>query len=772
MSDNENTSRDSGPAREWLVVAGVAAATALCFLPALRNGFVFDDRVNIVSNTDFRGLSLSHLRWMFTTFFPGHYQPLTWVSLGLDYLVWGMNPVGYHLTNLVLHALNAVLVYFLLRALLSTRPGLAQHAGRAGFAVCCAAGALFFAVHPLRVESVAWATERRDVLSGLFFFLTLLAYLRMAGGGASARRKWYALSLVFFTLSLLSKAWAITLPAVLLALDVYPLRRTGGGEGAPASWRALLIEKVPFALLSLVFAVLALLAQKEFGMPMVKDHGVLDRLMQAAFGLCFYPLKTVAPVRLSALYLLKPWFDPWTAKHIACAVVVVAVTVWLMMMRRRWPWALCAWVCYGVVVSPVLGLAQSGEQIAADRYSYFACLPFAVLASAGLAQLWLAERGGKSRRALLVSSSAAVVLILAALTLRQIGVWHDEYTLWNHAVECDPENYVALYSRGCAFDKDRGEYEAALADYDAALALNADYAAPYVNRGAIREKRDDLAGALADYNRALELDPAFTKAYNNRGTVRRSLGDLKGALADYDAALRLDPKYAKAYNNRGSARRGLRDLKGALADYDAALRLNPDYAKAYVNRGIAREDRRDFAGAMSDYDAALRLDPKSAAAYCNRGRARKKQGDLAGALADYTTAIELDPGYADAYYNRAIARQAGGDAAGALSDYDAVIRLDPKHKNAYSNRGSLRSAGGDAAGALADYDTAIRLDPKFAAAYCNRGCLKRDRGDLAGAVRDFRTALALAPAKWSYRGHVKKLLAQALAKAGAGARKP
>ena len=328
----------------WMIPAGVALVAVACFLPTLRNDFVlWDDDLNFTDNPSYRGLSWRQLRWMFTTVHGGHYQPLSWVTLGLDYTLWGMNPAGYHLTSVLLHAANAVLFYHVVQALL-------RRAAVSGPALvlegAAAVGALFFAIHPLRVESVAWASERRDVLAALFYLATVLAYLRMAEEEPSGRaRRWYLVSLACFVLSLLSKAWGITLPVVLLALDVFPLRR------APR-----LLEKAPYAALALGAAALAFVAQQhQPAMRTLAQHGPLQRTAQAAYGLCFYLWKTVAPWHLSPAYLLEGRLDPTAPRYVLSLVAVAGITALLVFTRRRWPSGLVAWVCYAAIVSPVLG---------------------------------------------------------------------------------------------------------------------------------------------------------------------------------------------------------------------------------------------------------------------------------------------------------------------------------------------------------------------------------------------------------------------------------
>jgi tetratricopeptide (TPR) repeat protein len=576
----------------------LVSAVLACFLPALQGAFlVWDDDLNFTDNPSYRGLGPSQLWWMFTSFHEGHYQPLSWVTLGVDYLLWGMNPTGYHLTNVLLHAANAVACWALVTALL--RRALPQPVP-AALAPAALVGALGFAIHPLRVESVAWVSERRDVLSGLFYLLTLLAYLRAAAEPAAGRLRWLALSVGAFTLSLLSKAWGITLPAVLVAFDVYPLRRFGRERTA-----GVLVEKLPFVALAGAGAVLATLAQRVEAMKTLGEHGPTARIAQAAYGICFYPWKTLLPVGLSPLYLLEQPLDPTRPRYVVAILVVLGVTLALLAMRRRWPWALLAWVCYVATVSPVLGLLQSGSQLVADRYSYLACLPFPVLAAALVHEL--AARGEAARRATLAVAGLALAA-LGALTFQQSRVWKDSRTLWDHVLRLDPTNYVA-----------------------------------YLNRGLAKQYDGDLAGARADYDAALRANPGHIQAYNNRGIVRFATGDVDGAIADYTAALRFRPGYADALANRAIAREAKQDVDGAIADYTAALAANPGHAKAAYGRGNLRFARGDLDGAFADYSTAIRINPAYVEAYNNRALVRRRRGDLAGAIADYTRGVAAAP---------------------------------------------------------------------------------------------------------------------------------
>jgi hypothetical protein len=511
-------SRNPWPIGIVLVLAVVAS-----FVPTLTNGFVnWDDDVNLTGNSAYRGFGWTQLRWMLTTTHGGHWQPLTWLSFACDHALWGMDARGYHLTNLALHVLCAILVWRILQTLLR-RPGVASECSRPEVAVI---GALLFAIHPLRVESVAWATERRDVLSGVFWLAALLAYLRTIDRGRDCVRN-HGLAVAALALSLAAKAWGMTFPLVLLILDAWPLDRL---RRAP---RAVVREKAPYTLLAGMGALVALLAQREAPeMRSLAEHGTFGRVAQAAYGLCFYLAKTIVPVRLSPAYLLETPLDPTAPRYLAAIVAVVAITAAALLVRKRQPWWLATWAAYVVIVGPVLGFVQTGPQLVADRYTYLALLPWTALATAGLARVWCAAE----RPRLLATGSLATLVVLGVLTFRQTLVWHDSEHLWNHTLRLDPCNWVAFTNRGFARPQDP---TAALADYSEAIRCNPRYALAYFDRGNLRHERGDYAGAAADFSSVIQLRPRHPDAWNNRGWARQALGDFTGAADDYERALSL-----------------------------------------------------------------------------------------------------------------------------------------------------------------------------------------------------------------------------------------
>src|SRR3989475_10767380 len=532
----------------WLAPLLVVLFTLTAFLPALQNQFVnWDDKDNFLDNPHYRGLGWTHLRWMWTTHL-GHYIPLTWMTLGLDYLLWGMNPVGYHLTNLLLHAANAVVFFFVVRRLLARAlPSPSEH----GYALAVSAGvaALVFAIHPLRVESVAWVTERRDVLSGLFYLVAILLYLRACERGARGRG-WYWLSVAVFGCALLSKSMVVNLPVVLLILDVYLLRRLGGAVGwwsEPA--RRVYVEKIPFVLLAAAASAVALMAQLSHNtMVSVVQLSALGRLALSVYGLSFYLWKTVAPVNLSPLYELPPTVNPWAPPFLLSYGLVVAITAIVLAFRRRVPGLLAAWVAYVVVLLPVLGIFQSGPQITADRYTYLAGLGWAILAGAGLLSCWRSSRRSKTgtpATLLLTRVALCVVVGLGVLTWNQVQVWHDSESLWAHTLAIDSNSSLVHNNFGYELDR-RGKLAEAIEHYRQALRIKPDYALAHTNWGAALGRQGKPAEAIDHYRQALRIKPGDALAPTHRGVALGPQGKLAAAVEPFPAAPRIQPDDPRA----------------------------------------------------------------------------------------------------------------------------------------------------------------------------------------------------------------------------------
>src|SRR5262245_29016205 len=398
--------------------------TLIVFSPVLGHGWLdYDDDRNFLNNPHYRGLGPAQLRFMFTGVIMGHWTPVTWLTLGLDYVLWGMNPLGYHLGNILLHAGNAAIFFLIARRLLTAaRPAADGVALRLG----ALAAAALFALHPLRAESVAWITERRDVLSACFYLLAVLTYLRAvsAPGSATARQardlRWYLASIGLFTLGLLSKSMLVSLPFVLLILDVYPLRRLAGAGWWSARARALMVEKLPYV--GLAFAALAwtsVAMSASVRVTPLSLYPPLSRVAMAVYSLAFFPWKTLVPLDLIPMYELPVRVSLWRPPFLTALIAVSVVTVALLLARRRWPGGLAVWLAYAVTLAPVSGLIHAGPQLVADRFGYLPSLGLCVLPGAGVAVALARPALGR----VVLAGASVWLLSLAGLTWSQVQVW-------------------------------------------------------------------------------------------------------------------------------------------------------------------------------------------------------------------------------------------------------------------------------------------------------------------------------------------------------------
>jgi Flp pilus assembly protein TadD len=624
----------------WLAPLLVALVTLAAFLPALHNQFVnWDDEENLLNNPHYRGLGWTQLRWMWTTFHAGHWIPLTWMTFGLDYLLWGMKPFGYHLTSLLLHAANAVVFYFLAREILtSALPGPAERGHALAVSAGCAA--LLFAIHPLRVESVAWATERRDVLSGLFYLLTILVYLRACERETRGRR-WYWLAVGFFACALLSKSMAVSLPVVLLLLDVYPLRRLGGTtgwRGEPA--RRVYIEKLPFVLLAAAASAVAFLAGAR-NMAALDQLGVLGRLAISAYGLSFYLWKMVVPLNLSPLYVPPLTVNPWATPFLLSYALVLAITAIALSLRRRLPGLPAAWVAYVVILLPVLGIFQNGPQITADRYSYLAALGWAILAGAGLLSCWRAR--GRSKRGTPTTFPRAglavpvcVVVGLGVLTWNQVQVWHDSERLWTHTVAIDPNSPIPQNGLGNEL-ADQGKVAEAIEHYRQALQLRPDYPEAHYNWGLALARQSELAEAIEHYRQALQLRPDYAEAHNNWGAALLQQGKLAEAIEHFQQALRIKPDFALAHGNWGMALIRQDEQAEMIGRLLPVLRIKPELVMS--DPALVRQGK--LAEAIEHLQQALRIKPDLAEARATLAVVLAQQGKAAEATEHHQQARSL-----------------------------------------------------------------------------------------------------------------------------------
>lgn len=624
----------------------VALLALVAFLPALDAGFVdWDDDRNLLDNTGYRGLGGRQLRWMLTATWMGHYIPLTWLTLGVNYALGGLAPRGYHLGNLLLHAASAAVLCLVARRLIARGLGVpaASPAVAAGAAVAAAA----WAVHPLRAESVAWVTERRDVLCGLFYLLAALAYLRGVEGGGRLRGRWLAASLGAFAAALLSKAMAMTLPVSLLVLDAWPLGRR------PLGWATLVREKLGhLALAALGAAVAAWAVTRGAAWTGYEVYGPAARLAMTGYSFWFYPGKLVWPEGLSPLYELPARVSLLEARFLGPALGVVAVTAVLVAARRRFPGGLVAWLHSIIVLAPVSGVAHAGYQLAHDRYSYLSGLGFALLAGAGVTWVARARAAGRVGRPLGAIVAAGVLAALAgtaAAAWQQTRIWHDSASLWQAAVAADPGCALCRHKLGNALMA-AGRRGAAEAELRQAAALRPERAGPHVSLGTLYADAGQPALAEAEYREAMRLSPRGGEAPANLGALYARQGRNAEAIALLRHALALAPwldgaraNLAHALENAGVERARAGRLAEATALFREATTLLPDDPGPWRGLGQALVEQGRAGEALPALERAVALRPRGGPERFWLARAYLAAGRPADAAVHIAALRELDP---------------------------------------------------------------------------------------------------------------------------------
>lgn len=503
----------------FLASLAVAIAVFVIFAAVVGNDFLsWDDEDFLVGNQAFRGFGAANLRYIFTdagTF--GYFAPVTWLSFAVDHYLSGVSARGVHLHNLVLHAINAVLLYLLAVKLLAhALPG---HDTR-GWA---AAAALLFALHPLRVEPVAWASARGYLLAGTFALAALISYVKHVEREASGLPvgPWLVLCYVCYLLTVFAVPVSVGLPLVMLVLDVYPLRRGSssadvvGVDGTRRSVRGFWLEKIPLFAIAIVAAGLAPLAKSTQG-SLATAYSAASGLALAAYGLAFGVIKSVLPIRLSPLYQLYPGFSPAEPTYIVAALFVIAMTVLLVSLRRRFPAGLTVWIAYLVLMLPVSGLVSYGLQVTADRYTYVAGIGLALL-GAGLGAWWQGRRANQARMPVVIA--AVVIVVFAAMTWRYIPVWRDSQHLWQRVVELDGRSYTGLNNLAIEMGE-QGKIGEAIVLFERAAAANPAYPPLRNNLGHIAAAQGRLDEAIAHYEAYLATKPSTSASAKTSNETR------------------------------------------------------------------------------------------------------------------------------------------------------------------------------------------------------------------------------------------------------------
>ncbi len=612
------------------VCAFLVGAVWLVFGQTLGHEFVnYDDANYVYENPHvIHGLNLKGIEWAFTHSVMANWHPLTVMSHMLDCQFYGLYAGGHHLTSLLVHAATAILLFLVLREMTGT---LWQSAFVAAV----------FAIHPLRVESVAWVSERKDVLSGLFFMLTLGAYVRYVRKPPSWGR--YLTVLVLFALGLMCKPMLVTLPFVLLLLDYWPLNRFGVSGSCFAISRKLIIEKIPFIVFSITICMVTVLVQQPD-----KEISLFLRTSNALVSYVAYCGQMFYPVGLALLYPFPINGVP-TGEVILALLLLVAVTVVAFHWRQKRPYFLMGWLWYLGMLVPVIGLVQVGSQARADRYTYLPQIGLYILltwTAIELTAFW------RSRRWVLGGGAMAVLAVLTTCARAQTAYWRDSESLWTHTLACTSDNNVAHDNLASVFC-DQGRMNEVITQLQESLAISSDDDEAHGNLGFIFLQQGRLDEAIAQFQKALEIKPDYPEANFNLGNAFLQQGRLDEAIACYQMALKSNSNDAKIYSNLASAFRQQGRLKEAIAQFQKALEINPNYAEVHNNLGavFAQQGRREEA--ISHFKKALTIEPDYAEAHYNLGNALVQQGNVDEAIAQFQKALEIKPDYVAVQNNMA-----------------------------------------------------------------------------------------------------------------------
>jgi tetratricopeptide (TPR) repeat protein len=715
--------------RTMEICLALAAMTFAVFGQTLRHGFLhFDDNAYVFDNVHVTGgLSLRVVAWVFSHADCFLYHPLTMLSLMCDYQFHGLHAGWYHLTNVLLHTASVILLFLILRQMTGAM-------WRSAFV------AAVFAIHPLRVESVAWVAERKDVLSGLFFMLTIGAYVRYARRPPSLAR--YLVVVAAFVSALLSKPTVVTLPFVLLLLDYWPLNRFGPGR----KLSGLILEKIPLLALAAATCVINVLTAEE-GVAAHAKTSILSRLGNAVVSYAVYLRGMVWPAGLAAFYPQPAQGHPfWTIAFSFLLLALITGAVLAFQRKRRW--LLTGWLWYLGMLAPMIGLVQAGTFAHADRMTYLPQIGIY------MALAWLAAEWGAKWPAARMALAGLMTGVLVALMVcagRQTEYWQNGETLWTHALACTTDNDVAHFNLGNAYQQ-KGETDQAMAQYQNALQINPGYAEAQYNIGDLLLRKGRLDEAMVHFQKAVQIEPDYAQAHYTLGIALWQTGRTDEAIASYQRAVQLRPDYADAHYNLGTSFLQQGKMDEAILHFQKALEIKPDNAQADNNLGAALQERGRLDEAIASYRKAAQLRPDYADAQFNLGRALLQKGRVDEAISHLQEVVQMRPDDAEAHGKFGNALCQKGRIAEGMSQLQQALQINPADVSVQNNLAWLLATCSNES--LRDGNKAVELarqanemsGGKSPAILGTLAAAFAEAGQFGDAVGSARKAMALAQA--------------------------
>ncbi len=691
-----------------LPLAYVLIITAIALSPVLNNDFTnWDDQKHVYENPLIRSGDGLPLREIFTTSISKIYIPLTVLSFSIEHRFFGFNPFVYHLTNLLLHlAVTALVFRFALRLQLTAR--------------AATLAALLFGIHPMHVESVAWITERKDVLYAFFYMLALDSYLTYLQRGKGSS---YLLTILFGLLSLLAKPMALSLPLILLVCDWLHDRKL--------TWRVLL-EKIPYGVIMIPIILITYLQHVR-----VPGQNLAEAFLIWTWTSTFYIQKFLLPFILVPLYQLPRPIALSTPPY-ALACVILLLMIYGIVRLRRNRWFIFAFLYYFTSAFFLWRYDNAVDvTIVADRFMYLPSL--GICLSLGILGDKIAADSIRKRTALIgtvIFLGLAVVMAgLALKTYFQTKIWRDSIALWNYVIKYSPALTIAHVNRGDAYTT-IGEVELAEADYREAAEIKLERARRHCQKAMDLHGRKEYDSALLHYNNALLHNPQYAQAYIGKGDIYQIRRQFEDALSEYNKALDIRPDDGELYFVRGHVYSLTHRYDRAVADFTRTLEINPRRAQAYHFRAVAYSQNNQGPVALQDFKQALEINPRYADAYFDRGNFYLQERRYTLAIDDYTRALALRPQALEIYYNRAAVYRYLEKYALAVADYNKVLEMDPKHIGAHLRKSEIYYRTNELDKAREGYTRTIQINSLTAEAYLQRSKVCRDQGNFKGAFLD------------------------------------
>jgi tetratricopeptide (TPR) repeat protein len=585
--------------------------TAIVFSNSLNGKFLtWDDNLLVPENKDIRSLSLVNLKKIFTSYYIGMYQPLTTLCYAVIYHFFKLDVMPYHLFNLLLHLANTALVFYLIYIMTDRK--------EAALIV-----ALFFGIHPMHVESVAWIAELKDVLYGFFFIASLIFYIKYINEikslkAISKKNQYYFFSIILFIFSLFSKSAAVTLPVLFLAFDYYYDRIN---FRSLKKFGSLIIEKIPFFMLSITFGIIALKTQTEEKaiVDVTPLFSILDRFFLVSYSTSYYIIRLFLPIKLSTLhYYPINSGNTFPPEFYLAPVFLILIIVGVLLSKKYKKLFIFGLMFYLITIALVLQVIPVGQALVAERYTY---IPYiGLLFIFGKLFVDVADNKVKNSSAIKPYFTGIIVIlaiIFSYITYQRNFIWKDTVTLFTDVINKDPGIFYSYTVRGGALINDK-KYREGIEDYEKSIKLQPNYYDPYFNIGKGYYYLGDLNRAISYYNKAIELKPDFAQAYSNRAAAYFGLGNLQATILDCNKAISLKPEYADAYVNRGNAKGMLKDYAGSIADFDKGIQFDPTLKEAYMNRGLSKVLMGKNAEGCEDFRTALSLGDSLAISLINK----------------------------------------------------------------------------------------------------------------------------------------------------------